>query len=102
VLIRGSIHLPPFAPELRSELAFQDFPRSGLGQRVDEVNRCRAFEMREPFLTEIDNRALLAGRLLCAITFATVNVLPLPVIPSSTWCFCPAVNPAINASIAAG
>src|SRR5438309_7230394 len=42
------------------------------------------------------------GRLYCAITFAIVNVLPLPVTPSSVWCFLRSRNPSTSLSTASG
>src|SRR5258708_7886344 len=42
------------------------------------------------------------GRCVCAMTFATVNVLPEPVMPSNTWPFSPRASPSTSFSIACG
>src|SRR5258708_1343205 len=43
-----------------------------------------------------------AGRPDCWITFATVKVLPDPVMPSRTWCLSPRARPSISSPMALG
>src|SRR3954447_23884394 len=42
------------------------------------------------------------GRWICSTTWATVKVLPLPVIPSSTWDGSPRLRPSTSSLMARG